>query len=203
MSRLKKRRSGSGAVIAEFGPALFVFFMIILFPLINLLALAIDAGTVYLIAKQAASKAAASVTFGDAQLSSEQAAYNIESGGIGKFCHLVPVGGFNGSGLDLYVTETDISSNVSIHNGPNTPNVTNPVDTSAYLYTYDAVVTYECGPLMRLHYIPWIGDIPGVGKPATISYTASEHVEHPEGLETGIPPGEMPDARTHQNNTLL
>jgi hypothetical protein len=200
MSRKNKHRANFGAGLAEFAPALFVFFLFIIFPLINFIALGTGAATVYLIAKQAATKAASSTTFGKAMMAAEAASYDIESGGLGVFSKLAPIGGFNGSGLDLYITETNIATNVSTRNGPNTPFVTNPIDPSTYLYSYDAEVTFNIGPFTDMHDVPWIGGVPGLGVPARLTYTASENVEHPEGIETGLTPDEFIPDRIHPNN---
>lgn len=181
MAKRQTRRE-IGAAIAEFGPALFVFFFIILFPLINMIALGTGAGTVYLISKQCASKAGQSTTFQNALESATNAALELESGGFGKFAGLVPVGGFNNSGMDLYITDTNISTNQSTRYGPNTPSVPPPSNPDEHLYSYDAVVTFDVGPMVNLHSVPWIGNVPGVGVPARMSYTASSNVEHPEGL---------------------
>lgn len=200
MMTLKRHRNGVGATIAEFGPALFVFFLFILFPLVNLIAMGTGAATVYLTAKQTAVKAADSTTFGQGLLAAEDRAYEIESGGFGDFSKMNPIGGFNGSGVDIYVIETNIATNVSTRNGPNTPFVTNPVNTDTYLYSYESVATFEIGPFMEMGGVPFIGNIPGIGVPAQLTYTASENVEHPEGLSTGIPSGEIPPNRSHKNN---
>ncbi len=201
MSKQNKRRNKFGAGLAEFAPALFVFFLFIIFPLINFIALGTGAATVYLIAKQAATKAASSTTFGKAMMAAESASYEIESGGLGVFSKLYPIGGFNGSGLDIYITETNINTNVSTRNGPNTPFVSNPIDPSTYLYSYDAVVTFNIGPFTDMHQVPWIGDVPGLGVPAQLTYTASENVEHPEGIETGLAPDELIPNRIHFNKS--
>ena len=205
MANRKKRRT-IGASIAEFGPALFVFFFIILFPLINLIAMGTGACTVYLIAKQCATKAGDSATFGDALISAEAAAFDLYDGGFGKFANLVPVDGFNYSGMDLYITDTNINSNVSTRHGPNTPFVPVAVNPNEHLYTYDAVCTYDVGPFMNLHAIPFIGDVPGVGVPARLTFTASRNIEHPEGLQqmfasdSGPPPRDNHNLNKNGNN---
>ncbi|MBX3075878.1 hypothetical protein KF913_18355 [Candidatus Obscuribacterales bacterium] len=182
----RRQRQSIGASIAEFGPALFVFFFIILFPLINLIAIGTGAATVYLIAKQCATKAGDSATFGDALISSEAAAYDLWGGGFGAFANLVPVGGFNNSGVDLFVVDTNISTNVSQRFGPNTPFISGAVNPDEHLYAYEAVATYEVGPFMNLNSVPFIGQVPGVGRPARLSYRAARNIEHPEGLQQNI-----------------
>lgn len=190
--KLKKNRNSLGAGVAELGPAMFVFFLFILFPLINLIAMGTGAATVYLISKQCASKAAASATFPQALVASQDAANNLITGGFGKFANLTPIGGYNGSGVDIYITETNIATNVSTKNGPNTSLVSNPVDTNQYLYSYDAVVTCDVGPFMNMNGVPFIGSVPGIGVPARLTYTASENVEHPEDLTVGASGGGGP-----------
>jgi len=195
------RRRSFGASIAEFGPALFFFFFIILFPLINLVAMGTGAASVYLAAKQCATKAAQQTTFANALVQAEAAAYNIESGGIGKFANLYPRGGWNSSGMDLYIIETNINTNVSNRRGPNSPFIAtgNPDD---YIYAYEVVCTYDVGPFMNLSSIPFIGSVPGVGVPATLSYTAASNVEHPEGLRRGLGGSYTPPTRSRdERNT--
>lgn len=203
MAKRRKRRN-IGAAMAEFAPALFVFFFIILFPLINLTAIGTGAATVYLIARQCAAKAGDSTTFGEALISSEAAAYDLWGGGFGAFANLVPIGGFNNSGVDIFIVDTNINTNVSRRYGPNTPFVTRTRNPDEHLYAYEAVATYDVGPFMNLHSVPWIGDVPGVGRPARLSFRAARNIEHPEGLQQNIEPSSGPPPRDiYQNRTVV
>lgn len=69
--------------MAEFGPALIVFFLVILFPMINLIAMGTGAGTIYLLAKESAGKAGNSTTYADVLNAAESAAVQIASSGFG------------------------------------------------------------------------------------------------------------------------
>lgn len=203
MTTRRKRRS-IGAAMAEFGPALFVFFFVVLFPLINLTAIGTGAATVYLIAKQCAAKAGDSPTFGEALVSSEAAAYDLWGGGFGSFANLVPIGGFNNSGVDLFIVDTNINTNVSRRFGPNTPFIVRAANPDDHLYAYEAVATYDVGPFMNLHSVPWIGEVPGVGRPARLSFRAARNIEHPEGLQQNIESGSGPPPRDiYQNRTVV
>ena len=61
-----RNQYGGGATTAEFAPALLIFFLVILFPLINLIMFAAGVGTAYLAAKQAASRASTQSTYTEA-----------------------------------------------------------------------------------------------------------------------------------------
>lgn len=181
----KRRRTGSS--MAEFGPALIVFFLVILFPMINLIAMGTGAGTIYLLAKESAGKAGNSTTYADALSAAESAAVQIASSGFGQFAKLKPVAGYNGSGIDLYVSDTNISSMSTNTYGPNNPPPI-AVDTSTDVYTYDVRATFDMGPFVNMGEVPFVKDVPGVGKPARLSFLASSAAEHPEGIGTGVGP---------------
>ncbi len=188
MYRRRARNStGTAALSAEFVSALVVFILIILFPMIDLICLTTGAATVYLTAKHCASKAGSSPTFSDALKNAESAAYQMEKSGFGEFAKLYPVHGFNDSGMDLYITETNINTNVSTRTGPNSPFVS-VLDTQNCIYSYDAEVTYKVGPFVKLRWVPFIGSVPGLGRAAPLTFTASSHIEHPDGLLDGGSP---------------
>jgi len=58
----RQRKQNGGGQMAEFAPALFIFLLITLFPLINLIGYATGVGTVQLIARQTAQAAGSSST---------------------------------------------------------------------------------------------------------------------------------------------
>ncbi|MGD9679910.1 MAG: hypothetical protein AB7W16_01890 [Candidatus Obscuribacterales bacterium] len=181
----RKVRSNEGAALtAEFAPALFVFFLIVLFPLINLIGMATGASVVYFVAGQTAISAGNAASYPSALDQVQSTANTLVSSGFGQFAKLQPVGGYNGCGVDLYTTQTSVNSSNVTTSGPNTPLAVNP-DTSNNLYSYDTVATYDVGPFVNMSAMPFIGGIPGVGKPARLTFSASRNIEHPDGL-TGI-----------------
>lgn len=182
MATTKRRPKGS--TTAEFAPALIIFLLVLLFPLINLIGLGMGYAVVYLTAKQCASSAGSSQTFSDALSSSETTARTIAANGFGQFAKVQPVGGFNGSGMDLYTVNTDLNTLVSNVQGPNTPYV-GIVDADRNTYEYQTVVTYDVGPFLNLSALPFVGGVPGVGSPARLSATAQSHVENLIGLNPG------------------
>src|SRR5438477_6721795 len=95
--RIKQRRTRGSASLAEFGPALFVFFLFILFPMIDLLGVATGFATVNFIATQAAAAASVSSDYDAAMSAAMQKVQTLSSSGFGAFAKLVPSGGYNNS----------------------------------------------------------------------------------------------------------
>lgn len=174
-------RSQSGAQMAEFAPALLIFFMIILFPLINLIMLATGAGTAYLAAKQCASRAGTQATFTDARNVVVPESNTFVASGFGQFAKLAPIGGISGSGITLRIVSTPYGGGSSTINAANTPLAAAATpDTKTYEYRVDA--NFNIGPFMNLSAVPWIGGVPGLGPPVQMNFTATSSAEFPEGL---------------------
>jgi len=178
-----RRRSGS-ASLAEFGPALFVFFLFILFPLIDLLGIATGFATVNFIAGQAASSASVSSDYDAALSSALSKTQALAGGGFGAFAKLVPNGGYNNSGLNLWVNRTNVQNGQADVCGPNKYCPT-PVDSASYVYEYSAHVRFNVGPFINLSGMPWIGTIPGLGRPVSVLYVSQKNAEFPDGITTG------------------
>lgn len=174
-------RNQTGAQMAEFAPALLIFFMIILFPLINLIMLATGAGTAYLAAKQCASRAGTQATFTDARNVVVPESATFVASGFGQFAKLTPIGGISGSGITLRVVSTPYGGGASTVNAANVPLAAAATpDTNTYEYRVDAF--YNIGPFMNLSNVPWIGTVPGLGPPVQMNFTATSSAEFPEGL---------------------
>ncbi len=176
-----RNQLGSGAGAAEFAPALVIFFLVILFPLINLIMFTTGYATGYLCAKQCASRASTQNTFTDATNVVQQEAATFVSSGFGAFAKLVPVGGIAGSGIDVYVVSVPYGGGTATTWTKNTPlpSVANP-DTNTYEYKVEA--NFNVGPFMDMSMLPFIGGVPGLGPPARLTFTATGSAEFPEGL---------------------
>ena len=97
--------------MAEFAPALFVFLILIFFPFINLFGYLCGVATALLIANQCATAAAVSQTYQDATTASADTAVQLTNSCLGQFARLQAVGGYNGTGVNVYVAVTNINSN--------------------------------------------------------------------------------------------
>jgi hypothetical protein len=183
-----RRERGS---IAEFGPALFIFLLFAVFPFINLLALATATGTVALIATEAAGAAARSTSYPDALTAVQAKTVSLTQSGFGRFARLLPQGGIGGCGADLYVIQTRVGTNQTQTYGPNTT-VPPPIDATNNVYEYNVKVTYQMVPFVNLSAVPFIGNVPGLGKNTTLTWNVQRAVEYPTGLiGNGINPGQL------------
>ncbi len=160
---------------------MFVFLFFALFPMLDLMALALGVATISIAARQAASGAASSPDYVTAITAVNREATSVINSGFGKFVNLVPVGGYNNCGADLWIVQTNFRNNQIQYCGPNV-GAPGPIDQSSFLYEYTAVCQYKVGPLCNLGSVPFIGGVPGLGQPATIKYVGTVAVEYPDGL---------------------
>jgi hypothetical protein len=187
--------------MAEFAPALFIFLILILFPFINLFGYLCGVATAQLIANQCATAAAVSQTYPDALTATTDTAVQLTNSILGQFGRLQPVGGYKGTGVDVYVAVTNIGSNITTIVGPNQP-VPGPIDTTNNIYEYEAQVTYNVGPFISMAGLPIVGQLPMLGKPAQFIFAVQKAAEYPDGLvgngiqqnggSVGPPGGGMP-----------
>lgn len=185
------RRSQIGSV-AEFAPVLFIFFMMILFPLINLIGYATACATVSFIGTNCAQAAQNASSYADALNAVETMSKNLTNSGFGRFANLQAVGGYKGCGVDLYLIEIDYINNNRIVHGPNT-GLPTPYDSSR-IYEYQARCNFLINPFLNLSGVPGIGSVPIVGKPSAMASNCCRNAEHPEGLNlaSGSPPPPPP-----------
>lgn len=174
-------RNAKGS-LPELPVALFVLLFLIFFPLIDLFGLAIGSAITCLIAHQTAILAATQQRYDWALGAMEREALLQSKTGMARFCRLQPVGGYNGCGVDLYIDTTNYLKNDTKEYGPNMP-VPPPIDTSSWLYQCRVRVHYDVGPTISLAGVPWLGNVPGLGRPARLTFTASRAAEHPQDLQ--------------------
>jgi hypothetical protein len=195
----KGRSRKGGAQLAEFGPVLFVFLLIILFPLINLVGFACGSATAWLMARECASKAANSVDFNQAVAAVKSEMKTLRNSGFGLFARIVPtVPGACGANIQIQAIDT--TSSLVTKFPVNSP-APGPIDTSKYIYEYVAQVKVDVGPFINMSGMPFIGSIPGLGQPAHVFYSTAQNAEFPDGLIVSAssgggggvtPPGLMP-----------
>jgi hypothetical protein len=180
----KKLRGTRGSQMAEVPLAMFILFFFFLFPLVNLISCAMGAATVYFSTTQNVHRAAEQQDYAGALAAFKDQATQFNNSGLAKFLKITPVNGYQGCGSDLYidVTAIDTSNTQSIGPNINLPGALTPTDTSANLYQYRSVATYDVFPLANMSFIPTIGQIPGLGAPFRISFTNRASVEYAGGL---------------------
>lgn len=184
---MQKTRNKRGS-IAEFGPSLMILFFVMVFPLLNLMGLAMGAAVIAMIGNQTVQAAANSSGYAQALSAMNICAVNLANSGFGKFAKLTANGGYNGSGADLYVIETKLTSNATTTHGPNV-GVKTPIDPVANVYEYQVRVSYTIMPFINMSAIPLVNAIPGVGQPTVLNWHSHSNVEYPEGLVASGKPG--------------
>lgn len=186
-----QRRSQTGS-IAEFAPVLFIFFMMILFPLINLIGYGTACATVQFIGTNCATAAQNAASYADALTAVENMSKGLTSSGFGKFANLSPQGGYKNCGVDLYLIEIDYSNNNRQTYGPNTE-LPHAYDSSK-IYEYQARCNFQINPFLNLSGVPGIGSVAIIGKPSAMASNACRSAEHPEGLSSiaVAPPNQQP-----------
>lgn len=185
MQRIRWQQRRKGMQMAEFPIVLFILFLM-LFPLLNLVVLGCGACTVWLIAQQTAATAAEQKSFADSLTAASGTANQIAQSGMSKWVKLAPVGGWQSSGVNLFVEKTAYKLNDSGQYWLYGPNCSAPVPAQAsdYIYSIKSEATFNVGPFMSMAGIPFVGDIPGIGVPAAISITCGKAVEEPDHIVT-------------------
>lgn len=175
-------RKARGGQLAEFGPVLWVFFLLIVFPLIDLFSFLWAVATVMLIANVAARDAGAAQTFSQAENQVLQRAG--EFGNFRGFAKMTPAAGTtDGVNVVCLVTEAQTSSTAAprvYRKGDRVP--TSAADLTDNVYQYAVNAEYDVMPLFNLAGVPFVADVPGLGRPVPIKFTAMAAVEHPDGL---------------------
>jgi len=186
---IKFRSQQGGSQLAEFGPVLFVFLLMVLFPLINLIGFTCGSATAWLIARECASTAANSIDFDSALLAADQQCTNLTTSGFGKFAQLQPLKPGR-SGVNIWVQSIDATTGAITATYPKNQGALPPIDTTKNIYEYVAQVEFKVGPFLNMSGVPFIGSIPIVGKPAEVNYITAQSAEYPDGvIGSGSPVG--------------
>lgn len=156
--------------MSEFAICLFVLLFLALFPLIDLLGLAMRAATIELLAHESVSQASKQETYPKALAAMQEQTASFLSSGFGRFCGLRAVSGYLNCGTDLYTVVTKIDGSGTARFGPNA-GITPPIDKTS-VFEFMCRCTYDVRPWVNLGCIPGLANIPGVGKTARLSFAA-------------------------------
>lgn len=170
------KRRNQGAALAEFGPVLFVFFIMIFVPLLDIISFTSGVATIALAANHAARQAGSATTRSQASTNMQNAGMQVIGGPLGAFAKITPK---NSSGLTLNVLQIPINGTPTNYPAGQTPTST---QLNSNIYEYQVVASYGVSPILSFNGSGPFGNVPGLGKPATISFTSAAMVEHPDGL---------------------
>ena len=172
---------GRNGNMVEFPVALFILFSFALFPLINLIGIALGAGTVGLMTVQLASRASVQQTYAQALSSMLAESQRFSRSGFANFLKVKPIGGYQNCGANLYVQATNYNAGGTLTFGPNSA-VSASIDPSSYVYEYSVQTTFAVGPFISMSNVPWISSVPGVGRAAQLKWSAARAVEYVNGV---------------------
>jgi hypothetical protein len=204
----QRRSRKKGSSLAEFGPVLIILVLVIILPLLNLLAFVAGYAAVASITDACASEAANSASFSDALVNLKKKAIALTDSGLGKFARVKPSGGYQNCGVDLYIATTSMAgsrSGIGGHfYGPNSGlpaqaaeaenfaenasgtsggNATgNSGGAGATIFEYTVRSNFTVGPFMDLSHVPFVGDVPLIGKGVLLSPSTSRVIEHCDDL---------------------
>ncbi len=170
-------RSKHGHLFIEFSLTLSVLLILCMFPLLNLLGTATAAASLTLLAHETVNAAAVQQDFNGSLSAAVKTADSFLSSNLGRFLKLQPAGGYKKSGVDLYLTITNFHTGKTETIGPNLPPQEQP-DVLENVYEYTVQCIYNVGPLVTMESVPILNEVPGLGKPATLRFSACRAIEH-------------------------
>lgn len=171
--RMRRKRGATN--LAEFAPALFVLFFVGL-PLVDLIGFGTGVATCWFAAFNVASQTSKAPNFNAGMSEMVATTNSIIGSAFGKFAKVQPVGGYSNSGMNVYIEQTNPSGGATTVVGPNSQ-LSPPVDTNKFIYQLDVIGTYDIHPWLPLGSMPYINQVPILGKPARIQVTADRNLE--------------------------
>jgi hypothetical protein len=174
-----RRKSGNSV---EFLLTLWVLILFVVLPAINGCALGLGYSTAMFLVHQCSTAATSQRVYEQARDNVRVTSIRLLDSPFAKFVKMVPVGGLNNSGVDLYVDATEVASGRSSVYGPNTPVPKAKVDPATTVYEYRAQGCFEVGPLLSMAPIPFFAYIPGLGTPARIRVSSHRTADYADGV---------------------
>jgi hypothetical protein len=170
------RRRSLGSALAEFGPAMFLTFIVLTIPVATFGTMAMRYAFLTNAARLAASAGSQCKTFLQDTSSSDPSAVTLANNVVNK-----SVGSFAGISVmktTCYIAYTPLAG------GSVTRNInplSNPADTSANAYNFEVRVDGQVQPLITSS-TKFFGVIPGLTAPITTSVRAASFFENTQGL---------------------
>jgi hypothetical protein len=191
-----------GAALAEFGPVLWMFLILFVIPFLDLISFGTAMGTIMYVASFGARTAAGAMTYTDAKnmvggmeqqmkpflafakttpiSKGANGQFSASTSGVSVLVAVTPVDGSAGPGQSPYSQPGNIPNTTPDPNDANPPQY----NTNNCVYQYVVTCSYNVLPLFNFNAvpIPVLRDVPLLGQPVPVVYSATSSVEHPEGL---------------------
>jgi hypothetical protein len=170
----RSQRSHNGST-AEFAPALLVLFVIMVFPLIDLLAVAVGYADAWVLSVRWASIAAGSTGIESGTSLVERDCTKSMQTGLANLVKLsVP-------DIRVYGVRTKVMDGSVEYIGPR-ERANPPLNTTDYVYEYMTKAQFEQQPFVTMGGLPGLQSVPGLGAPFKYTLSQMRAVEHLEGL---------------------
>jgi hypothetical protein len=179
--RQKNASRNAHGNLAEFGPALVLFFIFMLIPMLALIRFGLAASALYFIVSQTADSAARAPNYALAKRSADTVLSKLITSPLGRISGLRPESLEN---KGLYVDECVIGTGEKNVFGPDKP-LDKTISPAVNTYEYEIRGAYTIEPLLSGVVVPFIGSIPLLGRPTTLTVRAVRAVEYPDGLGIG------------------
>lgn len=173
--RKRNRRSKTGATIAEFGAAFYAFCIVIMLPTINLLSFALSYSYSFLCANGLADHVSQAISTKRAFQILGESASNISSDSLAQMLKISA--GKDPFKLALVKSNADGKKQV-VANSYKEIKTLLQTEEDTSLIQYEITAYYAQKPLLELGSVPFINEIPIIGKETTLSFKMLRHPEH-------------------------
>jgi hypothetical protein len=164
-----------GSAYVEFASLTLLAILFVLLPVGNLFAFLAGAGLCNTATDVMTHQAAVSTSFNNALNAMVATSQQATSAQWANFLKIAPSAGYEGSGADLFVTETNSFTGASkTYSADTMPLV---IDTSTNIYECAVKSNYAIGPVFSLA-IPMFAGIPGLGAPLQVTFSSIKPAEH-------------------------
>jgi hypothetical protein len=171
--KLSASRRSHGSSIVEMSMLMFAVVGFIMLPIGDMFAMLAGFGFSQASTDYMALEASKGLTLTAVQQNLISAAQRYHAIGIAQLLNINPIGGYLNSGADFYVVETNIYTGNATYYGPNS--LPAKVDQTSNNYELCLKSKFNIGPLFNL---PYFAAVPGMGKPAQLSFAVFRPIEH-------------------------
>jgi len=165
--------------LAEFGPALLLFFVFLLVPAFAFLRLGVSTAAVYFVVDRAADAAAKSPYYDSAWSRANEVIHDLANLPIARFA------GLNAKDVrqvTLYVDE-HVTATETVNVLTREQLLQKTICPEVNSYEYEVQSSFTVQPLLPGCALPWLGRIPYLCASAPITVRAVRVVEYPNGLQ--------------------
>lgn len=176
LTSVKKGRNSRGSSLSEIAPMVWVLFVLLTFPLLNLATIGLRYTFVVTASRDACAAAAQAKAFeNDTRNGDVSAKHTAEAVARRE------LGSFNGIKYDNVTTSIVITDLKTKRLTRQTTKLDNPADTSANLYNIEIVLAAQVNPLIN-YGTGLMPSVPGLSAPMKVAVVSERYCDYPQGL---------------------